>query len=37
MVGLYLAHLIETHWEYLQLLRDGVGSTRVGHDAWQRL
>jgi hypothetical protein len=35
-VGLYLAHLLESHWETLVALRATV-SDREGHDAWTRL
>jgi hypothetical protein len=36
-IGLYLAHLVESHWPELCRLRDQYGRGREGHDAWRRL
>ena len=38
--GLYLAHLLESHWEQICILREqhvGMGMTPATLTAWQRL
>lgn len=38
-IALYLTHLIESHWEVLELAREAVpdSKSRAGHTAWTRL
>jgi hypothetical protein len=36
-VGLYVTHLVESHWHSLEMGRQLVGERNEGHDGWKRL